>query len=255
MTIEQIRVKLKSHEYDFLRTDKRLGNNIIILVLGGSYAYGMAGEDSDLDLRGTALNSKSDILLGTDFKQVVDVGTDTTVYSFNKMIALLASGNPNIIEELGCLPEHYLYLSDIGKELLDKRQMFLSGICIHTFGGYAGSQIRRMEKKAAGLVGRDDLGKHMAHLIRLYLMCIDILEKEEVITYRSDEHDLLMKIRNGDFLNAHGRVIPEFYDLLAEYQKRFKYASEHTSLPEKPDYKRINEFKMYINERVVKGEI
>lgn len=43
MTIEQIQVKLKSHEYDFLRTDKRLGNNIIILVLGGSYAYGMAG--------------------------------------------------------------------------------------------------------------------------------------------------------------------------------------------------------------------
>ena len=43
MTIEQIQVKLKSNEYDFLRTDKRLGNNIIILVLGGSYAYGMAG--------------------------------------------------------------------------------------------------------------------------------------------------------------------------------------------------------------------
>ena len=41
MTVEQIQVKLKSHEYDFLRTDKRLSNNIIILVLGGSYAYGM----------------------------------------------------------------------------------------------------------------------------------------------------------------------------------------------------------------------
>jgi hypothetical protein len=35
MTIEQIKDKLKSKEYDFLRTDKNLGNNIIILTLGG----------------------------------------------------------------------------------------------------------------------------------------------------------------------------------------------------------------------------
>lgn len=34
MTIEQIKDKLKSKEYDFLRTDKNLGNNIIILTLG-----------------------------------------------------------------------------------------------------------------------------------------------------------------------------------------------------------------------------
>lgn len=62
MTIEQIKDKLKSKEYDFLRTDKNLGNNIIILILGGSHAYGMDKEGSDLDVRGIALNSKSDIL-------------------------------------------------------------------------------------------------------------------------------------------------------------------------------------------------
>lgn len=38
MTIEQIKDKLKSKEYDFLKTDKNLGNNIIILILGGSHA-------------------------------------------------------------------------------------------------------------------------------------------------------------------------------------------------------------------------
>lgn len=52
MTIEQIKDKLKSKEYDFLRTDKNLGNNIIILTLGGSHAYGMDKEGSDLDVRG-----------------------------------------------------------------------------------------------------------------------------------------------------------------------------------------------------------
>lgn len=342
MNINQIKEKLKTEEYDFIRRDEHLDNNIIILTLGGSHAYGMNKESSDLDVRGIALNSKKEILIGTDFEQVVNVDTDTTIYSFNKMIQLLTSNNPNTIEILGCRPEHYLHLSDIGKELLDNRKMFLSKICIHTFGGYAGSQLRRMENKAARLVGQaqneayilksinnakydfknryypyndsdvnlyidtsvhegyekeifmdivlnhyplrdwagmwnemkaivssynkigkrnekamshDKLGKHMAHLIRLYMMCIDILEKEEIITYRTEEHDLLMSIRNGEYLDANRQPIPEFYDLLNEYEKRFEYAKKNTSLPDIPDYRRINEFKMYVNERIVKGEI
>ena len=37
MTIEKIKEKLRGEEYDFLRKDKNLGNNIIILTLGGSH--------------------------------------------------------------------------------------------------------------------------------------------------------------------------------------------------------------------------
>lgn len=40
MNIEQIKEKLKTSEYDFLREDKNLGDNIILLTLGGSHAYG-----------------------------------------------------------------------------------------------------------------------------------------------------------------------------------------------------------------------
>lgn len=342
MKLEQIKETLKTTEYDFLRNDEHLGSNIILLGLGGSHAYGMDKESSDIDVRGIALNNKDEILLGTDFEQVVETNTDTTIYSFNKMIQLLTSNNPNTLEILGCQPEHYLYLSDIGKELLDNRKMFLSKICIHTFGGYSQAQLRRMENKAARLVGQaqneeyilrsisnakydfknrfyphDDsnvnlyidtavhegyeseifmdidlkhyplrdwagmwnemksivssynkigkrnekaishnkLGKHMAHLLRLYMMCIDILEKEEIITYRTDEHDLLMSIRNGEYLDSNRQPKAEFYDLLNEYEKRFEYAKNNTSLPDIPDHKAINEFKMYVNERIVKGEV
>lgn len=154
MNIEQIKKKLNTSKYDFLREDKNLGDNIILLTLGGSHAYGMDKEGSDLDVRGIALNSKEDILLGTDFDQVVNEDTDTTIYSFNKMIELLTKSNPNTIECLGCIPEHYLHLSDIGKKLLENRKMFLSKICIHTFAGYAQAQIRRLENKSARLVGQ-----------------------------------------------------------------------------------------------------
>lgn len=340
--INKIRKRMQSDDYEFLYENNHLGKNIILIGLGGSYAYGMNKGSSDLDIRGISLNKKEEVLLGIDFEQVVDEKTDTTIYSFNKMIELLTKMNPNTCEILGLQDWQYLYLHPIGKEILQNRKMFLSKICIHTFGGYAGSQLRRMENKAARLVGQaqneayilksinnakydfksryyphddsdvklyidtavqegydseifmdvclkhyplrdwtgmwnemkaivssynkigkrnekaishDKLGKHMAHLIRLYMMCIDILEKEEIITYRTDEHDLLMGIRNGEYLDENRQPTTEFYDLLNEYEKRFDYAKNNTSLPDVPDHKRINEFKMSVNERIVKGEV
>jgi len=334
------RKAINAQEYDFLY-EEPLGNQIILLGLGGSHAYGTNKEDSDLDIRGVALNSKSDILLGNDFQQVVDTQTDTTIYSFNKMLELLTKMNPNTCEILGLEDWQYLYLHPLGKELIANRKMFLSQLCIFTFAGYASAQLRRLENKSNRLVGqtqnetyilksiqnakynfkpkyyphtddeinlyidksdRDDfeseifmdislkhyplrdwtgmwnemksivssynkigkrnekaishdkLGKHMCHLIRLYMMCLDILEKEEIITYRKEEHDLLMNIRNGDYLDSNRQPISAFYDLLNEYEKQFEYAKEHTSLPELPDYKKIEEFKMYINEKIVRGD-
>ena len=86
MTIEEIKRELQTTEYNFLRENKHLGDNIMLLTLGGSHAYGMETADSDLDVRGIAYNTKEEILLGKDFEQVVDVPTDTSIYSFNKMM-------------------------------------------------------------------------------------------------------------------------------------------------------------------------
>lgn len=342
MNIEQIKNEIKGSKYDFLRENQHLGSSVCLLALGGSHAYGTNTEESDLDVRGIALNSKEEILLGKDFEQVVETNTDTTVYSLNKMLKLLSESNPNTIGILGCKPEHYLILSPIGEELLKNRKMFLSKICIHTFVGYAGAQLRRLENKAARLVGqsqnekhilksiknaryvfpqryfphedgaiklyidkavqegfeteifmdidlkhyplrdycgmwnemkaivssykkfgkrnekavsRNKLGKHMACLIQMYMTCIDILEKEEIITYREEEHDLLMSIRNGEFLDSNRQPVSEFYDILNDYEKRLDYAKENTSLPDVPIYKKINEFKIWANEQIVKGEV
>ena len=103
MTIDQIKEKVASSEYDFLRTNEHLGNNIILLTLGGSYAYSTNTESSDLDVRGCALNTKMQILTNENFEQFTNEQTDTTIYSFNKLISLLVNVNPNTIEMLGCL--------------------------------------------------------------------------------------------------------------------------------------------------------
>lgn len=114
------------------------------------------------------------------------------------------------------------------------------------------SKIGKRNKHA---IEHNKLAKHMMHLVRLYLMAIDLLEKEEIITYREKDHDFLMSIRNGKYLDANYQPTPEFYEMLDELEKRFEYAKNNTSLPESPNYKKINEFVMSVNERVVKGEV
>lgn len=338
MNDNSIGTLLKSQEYNFLRENKNLGTNIILLGLGGSHAYGTNNENSDIDIRGIATRTKREILIGNDFEQVVDVNTDTTVYSFDKIIKLLCSCNPNVIEMLGLKPEHYIYLSDAGRKLVDNRYLFLSKRAIHSFGGYANAQLRRLESKSARLVNqsqqeahilksiehasvelktrflempddaiklyidksqRDDydteifcdillhhyplrdykgmmntmgeiiksyakigkrnekaiehnkLGKHMCHLVRLYLMCFDILEKGEIITFREKEHDLLMSIRNGEYLDENRQPISEFYELVDDLEKRLDYDKENTLLPDEVNMEKVNDLFAEINELVV----
>ena len=136
---------LKTPQYDFLKTNTHLCNNIILLGLGGSHAYGTNVEGSDIDVRGIALNSKEEILGGANFEQVTNEATDTTIYSIKKIFQLLSNCNPNTIEILGCKPEHYLYVSPIGQELLDNKKLFLSKKAVQSFGGYATAQLRRLD--------------------------------------------------------------------------------------------------------------
>lgn len=340
MDLKQIRETVSS--YSFLRESAHLGDNIILLNIAGSYAYGTNIDSSDIDLRGCALNRKVDILTNNKFDQFVDNRTDTTIYSFNKIVELLGNCNPNVVEMLGCKPEHYLYVSKIGQELLNNVNMFLSRRAVNSFGGYVNQQLRRLDNKSArdldqkqleihilnsimnafstfpekyfyfdddriklyidksdsedleseifmdvnlhhyplrdyksmwsemnnivkdyATLGKrnkhaimhDKLGKHMMHLIRLYATGLDILEHGKVVTYREQEHDMLMDIRNGKFLDDKNQPTAEFFDIVNEYENRFEYAKENTSLPNNPNYKEINEFQCSVNERIIKGEI
>ena len=342
MTINEIKSLIQTPEYDFLRSNEHLGSSIILLTLGGSHAYGTNVECSDVDIRGCALNTKEEILTNKNFEQFVNDATDTTVYSFNKLISLLTNVNPNTIELLGNKPEHYLYLSPIGKELIDNRHLFLSKKCIYSFGGYANQQLRRLDNKANRLVSQSEqehhifksiehasvtireryftmdddairlyidksdreeydteifmdvnlthyplrdyksmwsdmnnivkeyskigkrnqnaiehnkLTKHMMHLVRLYLMCFDILNDGEIVTYRDKDHDFLMDIRNGKYLDDNKQPIPEFFELVDELEAKLDKAKQITELPDNPNYKKINEFVASVNERIVRGEI
>lgn len=323
--MKDFKALIQTGEYDFLRKEEKLGRNLILLGLGGSYAYGTYQENSDIDFRGIALNRPSDLLGLTSFEQYEDDNTDTVIYSFNKMVKLLLECNPNTCEILGLEEEQYLIKTDLGQELLDRKALFLSKRAAKSFGGYAGAQLRRLqnaiardalpqqererhilnsvrnaledfERRYGGFskgnihlyidkaenpeleteifvdascrhmplrdyenmwsvmhnvvkdydkIGKrnrkkDDnhLNKHAMHLIRLFMMAVDILEKGEIITCRRQELDLLLKIRSGGFLREDKTFVPEFYDILEDYEKRLEKASRESSLPDNPDMER-----------------
>ena len=337
MTIEEIKELIQSSQYDFLRTNPHL-KNIIFLTLGGSHAYGTNVETSDVDIRGCALNSKNDLIGLSSFDNFVNTETDTTIYSFNKLVNLLMSCNPNTIEMLGCKSEHYFMLSDAGKQMIENRKLFLSQRAAGSFGGYANQQLRRLENAIArdtlpqgrreehikqsmensvatferkytafpegsiklytdiskrddldrevfvdinlthyparefnnmindmtNIIGtyeklnhrnhkkdNDHLNKHAMHLIRLYKMCLDILEKEEICTYRENDRDELLEIRRGKYQREDGTYEDEFFQMVNEYEKRLTYAKNNTSLPKIPDFHKVEDFVMSINRTVI----
>lgn len=337
MDANSMKSLISSQPYDFLSQRPELGNNIILLGLGGSHAYGTNVEGSDLDVRGIATNTRDKIYLGQQFDQSIDRETDTTIYSFDKIIRLFCSCNPNTIEMLGLKPEHYLYINDIGRLLLDNRSVFLSKRAINSFGGYANSQLRRLENKSAKTasqereeqfilrsiecaqidfkrkyfdmpedaiklyidksereeydteifmdvvlkhyplrdyrdmvsemqsiirsyktIGRrnanaiehNKIAKHMMHLVRLYLMCFDILNDGEIVTYRKKDHGLLMDIRNGKYLDDNDQPTQAFYEMISGFENDLEYSKLHTDLPDHPDMAQVQKLVLKVNEAI-----
>ena len=169
----------KTTEYDFLRTDPRLGDRIILLGVTGSYGYGTNREGSDVDFRGITLDLPSDIIGFTEFEQFEDRITDTVIYSFNKIIKLLMSCNPNTIEILGIDEDEYIVKTEIGQELLDNKDMFLSKRAAASFGHYADAQLRRLQNAIA----RDSMTQpdREEHIMRSVIHALDDYNRRQTL--------------------------------------------------------------------------
>ena len=61
MNLENIRKLVAGPDYDFLRENEHLNGRIMLLALGGSHAYGTNIETSDVDVRGVALDRRTEI--------------------------------------------------------------------------------------------------------------------------------------------------------------------------------------------------
>ncbi|MGG5461160.1 DNA polymerase beta superfamily protein [Clostridium sp. B9] len=89
------------------------------------------------------------------------------------------------------------------------------------------------------------LNKHAMHLIRLLIMGKEILEGKGVNTFRENEREFLLDIRNGKY------TYDEIFEMVDKYELAFKEAAKRTELQKEPNYKKIEKLIMEIYKDVI----
>lgn len=215
-----------------------MNGKIILSAIVGSHAYGLADKDSDEDILGIYVAPTIDILaLKKPTESVVDTDPDYAYHEVEKFIRLAMRCNPTILELL--FLDKYLVKTREGEMIKEIRQAFLSKITYKSYGGYAISQARKLQK-----TGRYNkrlqkrFEKHTRHCFRLIQQGSQLLKTG----------GLDVKVSNREELLEIGRLSVD--QIFEKFNKAFnEFNKIETSLPDKPDYQLINRVLLTIREK------
>jgi predicted nucleotidyltransferase len=201
----------------------------------GSKAFGLASEASDDDLRGIFLPPARlhwSLRRMPEQLEYADGAQDEVYWELEKFLRLALKANPSVLETLWT--PLVLDADETARELREMRGAFLSKHVYKTYSGYVLSQFRRMAnaQKTKGTYKP----KHAMHLVRLLYSGIAALETGEIRIDVGEHREELLRIRSGEL------SFEEVKRRALELDQRFQEAFERTSLPEQPDYRRVDEF-------------
>ena len=146
-------------------------DRLILECIAGSNLYNLNTPDSDLDIRGIFVNTikeQNSLLPVTD--EVSDDKSDIKYYSLYKFLKLTSEVNPNVIELLFIPNDKILYKNKDFDLIRKNKHLFISKKALHTFSGYAYSQIKRakgLNKKANNIDKYVDYNTMAYHLTEL----------------------------------------------------------------------------------------
>lgn len=211
---------------------------IILEGTVGSYAYGLNNEDSDKDTLGIYVVPTEEILgIKKPKESIVKNNPDVTYHEVEKFVKLALKCNPTILELL-FLPEYNVKTVE-GECIVNIRKSFLSNIIIHSYGGYAISQIRRLQKTGhynKGLQNRFE--KHTRHCFRLIQQGKELLETG----------NLTVKVENREELLELGKksidvIVNKFNTAFVDFEKT------KSILPDRPDFEVINDYLLFVRRK------
>jgi hypothetical protein len=208
----------------------------------GSQAYGLSTEQSDVDYRGVFIAPPELVWSLQGAPDHLELGENEEVYwELSHFCVMGLKANPNILE---CLHTPLVeYVSEIGQELLDLRQAFVSRLVHTTYNGYVMSQFKKIEQdiRNAGA----PKWKHVMHLLRLLLSGTSLVREGTVVVDVTQHREHLLAVRRGEVSWDDA----EAWRL--QLQKEFDDALETSPLPELPDYERVEQFVINIRRRGV----
>lgn len=235
----------------------------ILITENGSRLYGTYNSSSDHDYMGVFVENPETVFScgRIQTRSLSDRGPeeksssesiDGTLYSVRHLFHLLSKGNPSLL----CLlfvPDHSIVLrSDLGREILENKELFISRQAGPAFKGYMHSQLERLTGKKKGHIpNRPELVerfgwdvKYGMQVARLALQGIEYMRSGHIsLPMELPEREICMEIRNGYWR------FEEAIQLLTVLEKKLDEAIENSSLPETVDDKKISQLSRNIHER------
>lgn len=215
-------------------------DNIILEGVTGSTAYGLATENSDIDIKGVYLLPTKEVLsmgFSNEHTTVDHTDPDWVYHEIGKFMKLVVNGNPTVTELLYL--NEYTHLSPIGQLLIDNRDAFLStNAVMNAYRGYAFSQAKKLNNRTEqGLDGyesslKNRFAKHTRHCFRLLMQARQLLETGTLQVKVTPEQ--------REYLFAMGEKTPD--EVVEEFMRQdAEFDSIVSVLPDKPDKERLND--------------
>jgi hypothetical protein len=211
----------------------------------GSRAFGLAGADSDVDVRGIFVAPTQAFWSLAKPPAHVDGPDEHFAWEVERFCELALKANPNLLEVLH--PPLVVTSTAVGDELVALRGAFLSQLVYQTYSGYVLSQFKRIEAD----LRRDGVPKwkHVMHLLRLLVAVRDLLATGTLTLDAGAERDRLLAVRAGEA--AWADIERWRLALHAEVDAAFA----RTDLPPGPDTVAVDAWLRELRARDVRGEL
>lgn len=215
-------------------------SHLVLQVLGGSHAYGMAGPDSDLDLRGVIIPPEEYFCGLEVFEQYVPGNEeDVCYYDVRKFFNLAMKGNPHVLEffkapVIRTIDPFAQRIREMWSEVISKRM-----ISAHL--GMSNAHLMRLERpgKNCSEKGRAAIAafgyntKDAAHVVRVLQQCLEILLTGDLTMPRPNA-GVLKDIKAGEWKVDQVRAVAEFL------MNEIRQLEQTSSLPAAPDFSEVN---------------
>lgn len=241
--------------------NKRIAEDGLVLLSEiGSTMHGVSASttDDDIDEMGICIEPPLTILGLSSFEQYEyrskkinersgagDI--DRVIYGLKKFVKLAAGGNPTVLMPLFSDRDlHIRYIEGPGVSLRDNRDMFITKQAGRKFMGYLDGQRKRYldpNRQDSKHASRPELIEQFGwdtktgyHALRLAIQGEELMEDQTItLPMKDGVRTFLLKVRNGEYSKENVTAM-----LDEVFIPRLKESIENSTLPDKPDMERIN---------------